>query len=161
MQPPDISTIYNLDLDMLRKAEHYRQNNLIYVRVGNSDGVPLYVALADDPNEVDTFAHDEALSVAKNILTEIISYVVPPAKVLNLDNILVGGSNIAKFIVTFNGANNKIVRTYYGSALSENISYNSFRLAAGTIIKIEVIHQNDLGHNGDFEATIEGKLKDA
>lgn len=161
MSLPDISTVRDLDLDILRKAEHFRIGQKVFVRVGNDDDNPLYVAIADDPNEVDVQAYDEALSVPKNILTEILSYTVPPASVFNLDNILVSGSNVATYIVTINDVVNKVKRTYYGASLNENFSYNSYKIVAGVTIKIEVIHQNDLNHSGDFNATIEGKIKNA
>lgn len=159
---PDISSIIKcLDLDMLNKAKHYRTGDKIIVRVGNSDsGEPLVVAISDDPREQDIFIYDEALAVPVNDSTQIISYTVPPAKVFNLDNIFIGGDNVAKYTVKINGAKNRVARTYYGSSLFENIRYNSYRLNAGDTITVEVIHYQDLLHNGDFETTIEGKIKD-
>lgn len=161
MSNPDISTIRCLDLDALRKAEHFRRDNKIYVRVGNSDADPLYITYADDPNESDLTSYDEALSVGINSLTEIISYIVPPSKILNLDLIEVSGDNVAKYIVTINGSTNKIKRTYYGNSLNATFNYNSFNVNAGEEVKVEVIHYNDLNESGDFNATIEGKIKDA
>lgn len=159
---PDISSILKcLDLDMLNKASKYRVADKIIVRVGNSDsGEPILVALTDDPNEIDAFIFDTAQAVGINDLTQIIEYTVPPSKVFNLDNIAISGSNIAKYTVKINNNINKVMRTYYGGSLSENIRYNSYRLIAGDKIEVEVIHHNDLLMSGDFEATIEGKIKD-
>lgn len=161
MSLPDISTVRDLDLDILRKAEHFRLNNKVYVRVGNSDEVPLYVALTGDPNEEDLQVFDEALSVTNGDEITVVEYIVPPAKVLSLDNILVSGSNVAKYTVLIDNLVNKIKYTYYGASLNENFDYNSYKLTAGTNIKVKVVHNNDLNHSGDFFATIEGKLKDA
>lgn len=159
---PDISTIIKcLDLDMLNKARYFRKDDLIFTRVGNTDEHPLYVALADDPNEGDIFIFDDVSSVAVGDLTELITYIVPPAKVFNLDQIEVSGDNIAKYTVYINGDKNKIKRTWHGSSLNDTIKYNSFMLSAGDEIKVDVIHYNDLDMSGDFNATIEGKLKDA
>lgn len=160
MSNPDISTVKNLDLDFLRKAEHYRVGDKVIVRVGNSDsGEPLLVAITDDPLEQDIFIHDEALAVGVNSNTQVIFYTVPPNKVFNLDNIFIGGSNVAKYVIKINGNKNRVARTYYGSSLFENIGYNSYKLVAGDTIEVEVIHYNDLLEAGDFEATIEGKIK--
>ena len=159
---PDISSIIKcLDIGMLQKAHHYRVEDKIIVRVGNSDsGEPLLVTFNDDPNEQDIFIFDETLAVGVDSLTKIIEYTVPPSKIFNLDNIALSGSNIAKYTVKINDATNKVMRTYYGSSLSENIRYNSYKLIAGDKIEVEVIHHNDLLMSGDFEATIEGKIKD-
>ncbi len=159
---PDISSILKcLDLDMLNKATKYRVGDKIITRVGNSDsGEPLYVALVDDLSEQDTFIFEAITAVPNNDLTQIIEYIIPPNKIFNLDNIALSGSNIAKYTVKINDNINKIMRTYYGGSLSENIRYNSYKLIAGDKIEVEVIHYNDLLHSGDFEATIEGKIKD-
>jgi hypothetical protein len=159
---PDISTILKcLDIGMLTKAHHYRVGDKIIVRVGNSDsGEPLDVAIVDDPRAEDISVYDTALSVVPADLVELINYVVPPLKTLCLDRIDVSGDNIAKYTVTIGGNVSKIKRAGYGSSFNETFHYSKCEIPAGTSVKVEVIHYNDLLMSGDFNATIEGKLKD-
>jgi len=125
-------------------------------RVSNEPDEPLYVALIDAPDEEDFFIQDELSGILKEQLTEIVRYTVPPGKIFNLDQITVSGDNIAEYTVTIDSVKNKTKRTYYGASLNEEFKYNSYKVTAAQIIKVEVIHYSEF--NGAFEATIEGRL---
>jgi len=131
-------------------------DNKIAKRVGNEATDPLYVTVIDGPVEGDIFIEDSADPVVKEVLTEVVRYTVPPAKLFNLDQITVSGDNIAKYTVTIAGILNKTKRTYYGSSLNEEFKYNSYKVNAGETISVEVIHYNDM--QGSFEGTIEGRV---
>lgn len=127
-------------------------------RVGNEAADPLYVINVDAPvaEELDFYIVDNVEEVLKEIVTEIVRYSVPPAKFFNLDQIIVSGDNIAKYIVKIAGSTNKTKRTYYGGSLNESFRYNSYRVNAGEVITVDVIHYSDMV--ADFEATIEGRV---
>lgn len=149
-----------LDTTELEQAKFKKTaEDKIAVRVGNEENNPLFVSIADNAIGIDTFEHDEALEVVKNIETLVASLVVPASKVFNLDQIEVSGENFAKYTIKLNAQINKIKRTHFGNGLNKTFTYNGINVASGVTIGVYVEHCSD--SNGDFEATIEGRLNNA
>lgn len=142
------------------ELEHLRfkktAEDKIAVRVANEENNPLFVSIADNAIGLDIQVYDEALAVVKNIESLIASYVVPVGKIFNLDQIEVSGQNFGKYTIKIDGANNKVKRTHFGNGLNKTFSYNGINVASGVTIAVYIEHYNDV--NGNFEATIEGRL---
>lgn len=146
-----------LDTNELEQAKFKKTaEDKIAIRVGNEQNSPLFVNVIDGAVGIDTFEQDEAVAVVKLVETLIASYVVPVGKVFNLDQIEVSGTNFAKYTIKLNAIVYKIKRTHYGNGLNKTFSYNSVNIASGVTIGVYVEHCND--SNGDFEATIEGRI---
>lgn len=97
-------------------------------------------------------------SVVSGSLTTILSYTVPPAKVTFLSNVEVSGTNIATYGVYINGVLNARQRTMWGAPFNSLFNYSTgtidsgFELSAGTVLTIQVIHQQP--STGDFDAKL-------
>jgi hypothetical protein len=129
----------------------------IAVRVGNEEDSPLYVTFTDGTGEADAYIFDETADVDADVLTKILTYTVPPVTEFNISSIICSGDNTAKYTVKINDNSNKVKRSYYGATLNVEFNYNSFKLDAGDKVEVFVVHHAVMA--GDFEATIEGKVK--
>lgn len=153
----DKSSKTPLDVTELEQAKFKKTpENKIAVRVGNEENNPMFVSIADNAIGLDIQEYDEALNVAKNVETLIASYAVPAGKVFNLDQIEVSGQNFAKYTIKLDANINKVKRTHYGNGLNKTFGYNGISIAAGVTLYVYTEHCSD--GNGDFEATIEGRL---
>jgi len=131
------------------------------VVIENTESEPVPVYITDGTSEGqanDISLFDEVLSVEKEMETLVVQYLIPPNKMFELDRITCGGDNIAKYRIEINSNTNKVARTYEGSYLFTELNYSRFNVLAGQIIKVFAEHYND-DSSGNFEATIEGVLK--
>lgn len=154
----DKSSVLRLDGFEIDQAKYMKTLiDRIAIRIANEEGSPLYVTPVDSPIIEGISYYDEALAVLKNTPTQLIQYLVPPAKVFELSRITLSGDNIASFTIRIGGATNKVLRTYYGGDLNLVVDYDSYDVDANTSIEVLVTHYNDMG--GSFNANIEGNLK--
>ena len=143
------------------ELEHYRFLktilNKVAVRIGNEAGSPLYtqqVTAGDIGVDVFEFNEDEAVEV--DDVTPLVSYTVPVGKVFYLDQITASGEAYAKFKVKIDGSENKVKRTSWGNGHNVEFNYNSFKVAEGKVILLEVLNCGD--DTAPYEGTIEGRL---
>lgn len=104
-----------------------------------------------------------AASVAQNIETTIVSYLVPAGKKFSLSRIDFSGSNIAKYNAYKDAADIGVSRTMFGSGLSGSMVFSDtcglgLLVSAGETVIIKVV--NPRSYVGDFEAKILGVLAD-
>lgn len=98
--------------------------------------------------------YDEVLCATGNT-EEIVSYTVPAGKAFNLKEILISGPNVADYFIKINGAKIHTARTYF-LEYDEQIPFEGKRLAAGSIVSVEVFNFRPTSEF--FNATIIGDL---
>lgn len=155
----DKASIQDLEKHVHRVSPKSDEKTVKAVLIENDENQPIPVYQTDGPVQTDVATFDEALSVAKETETLVVQYTVPPSKLFQLDRITCGGDNIAKYRIEIDGNTNKVARTYEGSYLFAELNYSGFDIGAGLAVKVFAEHCND-DSTGDFEATIEGRLKD-
>lgn len=102
--------------------------------------------------------YDEANSVAGSATATILDYTVSVGKVLTLVLSDVSGDNRGKYRVELNGNVIAKRRTYY-TGYDNIFKFANIKLVEGDNIKIIVENQSTL--TGDFNANLQGSVKDA
>lgn len=105
--------------------------------------------------------YDEALAVATNVETDVVSYTVPIGQTLYLAMIESEGQNIAEHFIRENGILIAKKRTHFGADLSTGFDFKlgniiGYPVAAGNIIKLSVKHERT--GSADFSGRIYGVL---
>lgn len=103
-----------------------------------------------------TYFYNEILSVASGSDVDILTYIVPIAKIFHLSSIKISGSNLAIFTIKLNGSTINTSRTWWTS-FNKDIPFGSFRLNAGDTLTVSVLHTRP--YTGDFECTIIGSVE--
>ena len=154
------ASIQDLEKHVHRNSPKFPTNKTVKaVVVENTEAMPIPVNIVDGIGGFDQFTFfDDTVLVPANIQTKIVEYLVPVGKVFNMDRITCSGENIAKFTVKINNVINKVKRSHYGDGLNAVFEYSKFDVPAGQKIEVFAEHFN-VGNDGDFEATIEGKIK--
>ena len=101
---------------------------------------------------------NEANSVAEAATANIISYTVPTLKEFRLKRVEFSGANKAIYSIEINSAVQAKRRTYYTKLNTEAI-FDDLILAAGDIL--DIIVQNGSTGAADFNANMQGNLRDA
>lgn len=101
---------------------------------------------------------NEAIAVVKSVETDLITYMVPAGKILDLRRISCSGDNIALYKLYINGVATEDKRSWYINWDPEFDMANT-QVDPGLIVRVTVTHFSDLG-TGDFSATIKGVLYD-
>lgn len=115
----------------------------------NPDG-SINVNLAGSATIVDTY--NEVSSVLNSVLTTVVSYTVINAG--KLKQINVSGTNIAEYRVELNSVVIDKRRTYFGSALNTDFTYDDgLAVAPSDSIVVKVIHNRP--SLGDFNGRIQ------
>ena len=125
-------------------------------KICQDDGEAIKVEL--DYEGIEVIDYDEANSVAGSATATILDYTVAAGKILTLVLSDVSGDNRGKYRVELNGSVIAKRRTYYTNY--DNIfKFANIKLVAGDNIKIIVENQSTL--TGDFNANLQGSVKDA
>ena len=125
------------------------------LRVGNDPSNPLNVFVVSASGSTPVLEYNEITSLASGALTNILSYIVPVGKTLQLKKVEVSGCNVAKYSVEIDSAENGVRRTYFGN-FNADFEFDNFQITEGKIIRIKVIHNRPV--LGDFNATMIGSL---
>lgn len=97
-------------------------------------------------------------SVGSNILTTIITYIVPTDITTYLTSVEYSGDNIAVYEIYINNTLSARQRTNFGTSLNGIFSFIplddewGYQLNTGDLLEIKVIHERP--YVGDFEARI-------
>jgi hypothetical protein len=126
------------------------------VKVCQDEGEAIKVEL--DYEGIEIIDYNESPSVAGLATATIINYTVAVGKTLTLVLSDVSGDNRGKYRVELNGSVIAKRRTYYTDY--DNIfKFANIKLVEGDNIKIIVENQSNL--TGDFNANLQGSVKDA
>jgi hypothetical protein len=107
---------------------------------------------------VEIVEFQEIFGVAGLATETILNYTVAAGKILTLVMCDVSGDNRGIYRVEKNGSTIGKKRTYYTN-YDNSFSFASIKLVAGDNLKVIVENQSTL--NGDFNANIQGSLRDA
>lgn len=95
----------------------------------------------------------------------VVSYTVPAGKVFHLRHVAVSGNNKASFRVLWGSGNILAKKRTWWTRFNEDFFFESDsslgnKFVAGDVVYVDVSHSNTLA-NGDFNATITGRLENA
>ncbi len=127
----------------------------------NPDG-SFNVVVGEAPDEEDINEFAETAAIVANVVTNILTYAVPPTQELFITRIDVSGGNIATYEVYIDGDLVARKRTYFGGNLSESFDFSlssrrGLSVQAGDIIIVKVSHERPF--TAVFEARLQGLLK--
>lgn len=125
-------------------------------KICQEDGETLKVEL--DYEGLEIIDYNESLSVVGLATATILDYTVAISKILTLVYSDVSGDNRGKYRVEINGSVIAKRRTYYTN-YDNYFNFSNIKLVEGDNIKIIVENQSTL--SGDFNANLQGSVKDA
>lgn len=118
----------------------------------NDDGSINIVAVLGPGASGESF-YNEVTSVANSVLTNILTYTVPPATTGKLNTVDVSGTNIAEYQIWVNEGIVDKKRTYWSGPMNEIFNFNgSISLVSGDVVRVRVIHIRPFV--GDFNARL-------
>jgi hypothetical protein len=118
----------------------------------------------EDPIEVSevekgevTFEYQEG-PIASKASSNIINFIVPAGKVVELEKIDAGGDGFALYTVSVNGSTTHKKRTYYNSGFDTLFEFKSKKIMASDDIKLNITNRS--GESCDFNATLTYRIYD-
>jgi hypothetical protein len=148
---------FNIDWRVVVHRVFDTVKDALRVVVANDSSNPIPVEFSESGEKINEFS--EVTAVASGAETTILTYAVPPSKVLVMDKIEVSGTNISTFKVKIDGNDKARMHTWFNGNLGHVFDFNGLQLNAGSIILIRALHNRPT--TGDFEARLLARLKDA
>jgi hypothetical protein len=103
--------------------------------------------------------YSESLSVAASATTTIIDYTVAALKELRLKRIDFSGTNRGVYTIEINSTTEAKKRTYY-TKLEDYFVFEDLKLNPGDNLKL-IVENKNTNMTGDFNANLQGNLRDA